>query len=121
MKNLWTTIMVKDMDASLAFYTEVLSLPIDRRYKPTDKMEIAFLGKGETKLELICNDALKEIEFTDHVSTGFSVESVDEFIVYLKGKGIPVFAGPFEPSPHIKFFYVKDPNGYKIQLVEFKS
>jgi len=39
----------------------------------------------------------------------------------LKGKGIPVFAGPFEPSPHIKFFYIKDPNGYKIQLVEFKA
>lgn len=121
MKNLWTTIMVKDMEASIAFYTEILSLPVDRRYKPAENMEIAFLGEGETKLELICNDALKAIEYTDHVSTGFSVESVDDFMAYLKGKGIPVFAGPFEPSPHIKFFYIKDPNGYKIQLVEFKS
>lgn len=121
MKNLWTTIMVKDMEESIEFYTEILSLSVARRYKPVENMEIAFLGEGETKLELICNAALKGISFTDHVSTGFSVDSVDEYIEYLGEKGIDVFAGPFEPSPQIKFFYIKDPNGYKIQLVEFRS
>jgi lactoylglutathione lyase len=121
MKNLWTTIMVNDMDASVAFYTQVLSLTVDNRYKPAEGAEIAFLGSGETKLELICNSQVKEIAFTDHVSTGFAVDSVDEYIEYLADQGISVYQGPFEPSPRIKFFYIKDPNGYKIQLVEFKE
>lgn len=121
MKNLWTTILVKDMDASIVFYTEVLGLTVDNRYKPAEHVEIAFLGDGETKFELICDGQVKEIAFTDHVSTGFEVDSVDEYIKYLAEKGISVYQGPVEPSPRIKFFYVKDPNGYKIQLVEFKA
>ena len=118
MKNLWTTINVKNMDESVKFYSEILSLPVEKRYKPTDDMEITFLGSGETKFELIYNSAIKDIEYTGNVSTGFAVESVDECIKYLNEKDIPVVAGPFEPAPHIKFFFVNDPNGYKIQLVE---
>lgn len=121
MKNLWTTIMVKDMEESIAFYTDVLGLSVDDRYKPAEHMEIVFLGEGETKFEMICNKQLQEIVFTDHVSTGFQIDSVDEKIKYLTDKGISVSSGPFEPSPRIKFFYIKDPNGYKIQLVEFRS
>jgi lactoylglutathione lyase len=35
-----------------------------------------------------------------------------------KDKGIPVESGPVQPNPHVKFFFIKDPNGMKIQLVE---
>lgn len=113
--------MVKNMDDSLKFYTEVLDLKVDRKYPAGPGVEIAFLGKGETKFELICNEALKDIDLGAHVSTGFQVESVDAFIETLKTKNIDVIEGPFEPSPAIKFFYIKDPNGYKIQLVELKQ
>lgn len=117
-RNLWTTINVKNMDESVAFYNEILGLSVDKRYTPAEGIEIAFLGSGETKFELIYNGHLKDIQFSNCVSTGFAVESVDEYIEYLDGKGIAVLEGPFEPAPHIKFFYVSDPNGYRIQLVE---
>ncbi|HBE76529.1 MAG TPA: glyoxalase, partial [Firmicutes bacterium] len=26
--------------------------------------------------------------------------------------------GPFQPNPHIKFFFVKDPDGFSVQFVE---
>ncbi len=32
--------------------------------------------------------------------------------------GLPVQAGPFSPNPSIKFLYVLDPDGLKIQFVE---
>lgn len=118
MKNLWTTIKVKDMEESLDFYTNILNLEIHKKMKPSDDMEIVFLCKGETKLELIYNCNEKIIAYSGNVSTGFSIDSVDEYIKYLKSKGISVLEGPFQPNPNVRFFYINDPNGYKIQLVE---
>jgi lactoylglutathione lyase len=40
---------------------------------------------------------------------------------YLKQQGVPVHSGPFQPNPHVRFFYVLDPNGLKIQLAETLS
>ena len=37
---------------------------------------------------------------------------------YVTPEGIEKIAGPFQPSPMIKFIYVDDPNGVKVQLVE---
>ncbi len=36
----------------------------------------------------------------------------------LKAHGIPVLAGPFQPNPSIRFFYVHDPNGLRVQFVQ---
>lgn len=118
MKNLWTTIHVKNMDDSVKFYTEILDLTVDKRYSPAEGVEIAFLGSGETKFELISTPQSESVTFTNHVSTGFSVESVDAYIKHLREKGIEIIEGPLAPNPYVKFFYILDPNGYRIQLVE---
>ena len=49
---------------------------------------------------------------------GFSVSSVEEMIHFLEKEGIPILAGPLSPNPAIRFLYILDPNGLKIQLVE---
>jgi len=36
----------------------------------------------------------------------------------LKEKCMDILSGPYQPNPHIKFFYLLDPNGLKVQLVE---
>ncbi|MBN2793905.1 MAG: VOC family protein [Clostridia bacterium] len=117
MKNLWTTIMVKDMEASMAFYNEILDLKVDRKMTTPDQVEIVFLGEGETKFELIYNPNLKDIQHSNFVSTGFETDTLDEVITLLENKKIS-FEGPFQPAPFIQFIYVKDPNGYKIQIVQ---
>ena len=118
MKFCWTTVTVKNMEESVKFYTEVLGLKVDRRYKAGPDMELAFLGDGETKLELICNEKISEVTIGKDISVGFEVESANDMMDYLKEKGINIIAGPFQPNPHIKFFYILDPNGLKVQLVE---
>ncbi len=118
MKFCWTTIMVKSMEESLKFYNEVMGLGIDSRFKAGPGMEIVFLGDGETKVELICNENLKDVTYGKDISMGFQVESLDKMMDYLKEKGTDIESGPFQPNPHTKFFYVLDPNGLKIQFVE---
>ena len=115
---LWTTIKVKDMEESLKFYQGIVGLPLNRRFAAGPGVEIAFLGNDGTKVELICNEKIKEVNIGSDISLGFAVKSLDEKIAFLEGKGIKLHSGPFAPNPHTKFFYILDPNGLRIQFVE---
>ena len=109
---------VKNLEESLKFYQDIVGLNISRRFNAGPGKEIAFLGEGETKIELIYNEALKEVSYGEHISLGFEVNSVDEMMNFAKEKGIDIHSGPFQPNPHSRVFYVLDPNGLKIQFVE---
>lgn len=117
MKFCWSTLMVNNMEESLKFYQEIVGLTVDKRFKAGPGTEIAFLGDGETKIELICNENNKEVNVGQDISWGFEIESVDKMMEFVKNKGMEC-SGPFQPNPHVKFFYVTDPNGLKIQFVE---
>jgi lactoylglutathione lyase len=114
----WTTIDVKDMNKSLQFYQEIVGLPVDRKMKPSPDMEIVFLGSGETKVELIWNAKTTAVNIGSDISMGFTVESLDRKIEFLKEKGIAIQSGPFQPNPKTKFLFVLDPDGLRIQFVE---
>jgi lactoylglutathione lyase len=118
MKFCWSTFMVKNMEESLKFYQEIVGFKIDKRFNAGPGVEIAFLGEGETQLELICNENLKEINVSQDIYNGFQVESLDEMMAFVQQKGIAIHSGPFKPNPYIQYFYVEDPNGYKVQFVE---
>lgn len=120
MKFCWTTLQVKDLDVSLRFYQDIVGLPLNRRMKPSPEMEIAFLGSGETQVELICSQGKKAVRFGQDISMGFVTESLDGLIENFKKLGIPIHSGPFQPGPAIRFLYVLDPDGLKIQFVEEK-
>ncbi len=120
MKFCWSTLTVKSMEESLKFYEEIVGLPVDHRFQVDSDMEIAFLGDGETKLELISNakENPDAIHIGNDISWGFQVNSVDEMIRLITEKGIAIDAGPYQPNPHTRFFFVRDPNGLRIQFVE---
>lgn len=118
MKFCWSTIKVKNMEESLAFYEEVIGLNLNRRFQAGPKMDIAFLGNGETEIELIYDEDNKDVNFGADISWGFETESVDDMIKLSKESGIEIISEVISPNPSVKFFYVLDPNGLKIQLVE---
>lgn len=118
MKFCWSTLMVKNLEESIKFYTEIVWLNVRKRFKVGQGVEIAFLGDGETKVELICNEAFKEVSFGHDISLGFEVNTVDEMMAIVKENGIDILSGAFQPNPHTNFFYVLDPNRLKIQFVE---
>ncbi len=118
MKFLWSTLTVKDLEESISFYQEIVGLDIDRRFPAGPDTEIAFLGDGETKLELIWNKGKTEVNVGEDISWGFLVDSVDEKMKFVEEKGIEIVGGPFQPSPQSKFFFILDPNGLKIQFYE---
>jgi lactoylglutathione lyase len=80
--------------------------------------EIVFLGEGETKVELICGNDGQSSNIGKDIAIGFEVKSLDETMAMVQEKGIAIFSGPVQPNPHIRFFYVLDPDGLKVQFVE---
>jgi lactoylglutathione lyase len=114
----WVTINVKDMEQSLAFYRDVVGLRVDRKMKPMPGTEIAFLGNGGTEVELIRNEKNSDCQYGKDISLGFVVDSVERAMVEMKEKGVTIHSGPFQPNPQVKFFYVLDPNGLRVQFVE---
>ena len=120
MKFCWTTLTVKNMEESLKFYEEIIGLSVNHRFEAGPNMEIAFLGQGETKIELICNKDVREVNMGEHISLGFEVSNLDEMMALVKERGIAIHSGPFQPNPNTRFFFILDPNDLKIQFVESK-
>jgi lactoylglutathione lyase len=118
MKFLWCTIYVKDLDDSLRFYQDIAGLPVTRRFSEPGA-ELAFLGDGDTKLEIIQGKG--EPHSGSGVSIGFLVNNLEEKMDFVREKGIPVHSGPFAPSPRTRFFFVSDPDGVLVQFVEQKQ
>ena len=120
MKFCWITLHVKDIKESLKFYHELLGVEISERFSTGDS-EIVMLGESDKpKIELIC-DKSEGVEIKSRgISIGFEVDSLDDAMNYVKSNNIPIEKGPISPSPNISFFFIKDPNGIEIQLVEHK-
>ncbi len=118
MSFVYTTLTVKDLEASLDFYTKIVGLPIDRRFPAGPGTEIAFLGDGETKVELICYQNQPAAAVGNAVSLGFRVDSLVEKLSQVRDAGIPVVSDIIQPNPHVRFFYVTDPDGFRIQFSE---
>lgn len=120
MKFLWTTIHVKNLEESIGFYSDVIGLKVMNRFKVGKGMEIAFMGNGidgETLVELLEDNS--NVSYGDSISMGFAIASVEAMMGVLKEKNIPIHGGPFE-TPDAEFFFIKDPNGAKVQLFQRK-
>ncbi|NLT40079.1 MAG: VOC family protein [Clostridiales bacterium] len=118
MRFCWSTLAVKDMDESLKFYQEIVGLKLTGRFGAGPGKEIAFLGDGDTKIELLHDKENKEICTGKDISWGFEVENVDEFYAMLKEKGVKTLSEPESPAPNTRFFFASDPNGMKLQFVQ---
>lgn len=121
MKICWMTIHVMDMEKSKQFYCDVLGLKVKREFSPRPGYSICFLEGGGADYELIEDvSAHDEVKFSNSVSVGFLVDSLDDMITRLKNNGIENIIGPIAPSPNDRFIFIKDPDGMTVQIVEHK-
>lgn len=113
----WITLRVRDLEASLHFYNNILGLPIERRFESRGKQIVMLGTEGQPKIELI-QSADQVLKPACGVSVGFEVASLDEAIEHLNKHGIPVARGPITPNIRLRFFYVLDPDGFEVQIAE---
>jgi len=125
MRLLHTMLRVKDLDASLRFYTEQLGMKLLRRHDyPEGRFTLAFVGYGDESdhsvLELTYNWGRHDYQLGDafgHVAIG--VDDIHATCQRLRAQGVPITREP-GPMKHgsTVIAFVEDPNGYKIELIE---
>lgn len=116
----WCKINVTEMERSLDFYTKVLGLPLERRFQPVPGTEIAFLEGGGAKIELIVTKDQQPAKNIEGLSIGFQVEKIENTLNAVRKKGIQPETDILRPNAATAFFYLRDPDGVQIQLVELK-
>lgn len=117
MKFQWTTIQVTNLDNSLKFYKDLLGMKIAKVIEGGNH-QIVMLGEDDdAKIELIPISTASKENLGNGVSIGIAFKQLDDLVEKIKSKNIPV-VGPITPMPDIRFFFVNDPDGYTIQLLD---
>lgn len=123
MKFLHTMIRVKDIKKSLKFYTELFNLNLTNKMRLND-CSLYFLSDedGQTQIELTHNDETPDEGYDIGNGFGhfaFRINSMDEFGVKLKSMGLNYLYEPFKlENYNLKIAFIKDPDGYEIELIE---
>ncbi len=118
-----TMIRVKDIQKSLEFYTKLFSLEVDSKRRLEDCW-LYFLTDKETgmQIELTYNDETPKDGYNigngfGHIA--FSLRSLDEFTKKLNENGYEYLYEPFDLNGKGSMIaFVKDPDGYEIELIE---
>ncbi len=125
MRLLHTMLRVTDLDASLAFYCEVLGMSLLRRREfPDGRFTLAFVGYSDENsacvLELTHNWDVDNYDIGNaygHIAIG--VDDVYAACDGIRERGGSVIreAGPMKGGTTVIAF-VEDPDGYKVELLE---
>ncbi|AGI68637.1 putative lactoylglutathione lyase GloA [Octadecabacter antarcticus 307] len=120
-----TMLRVRDLDASIAFYTDFLGMQLIKKDDfPDGGFTLAFVGYGEEKsntlIELTYNYGDNEYEIgTAYGHIALETADIHATVDLLK-KGGAVFTR--EPGPMLhgttEIAFLKDPDGYMIELVQ---
>ena len=123
MRFLHTSITVRNIDESLAFYTEVLGLEFERRRPiPENHAEIAFVKDAASgaRIELTHwegKDSFDAGEQLDHLA--FEVEDLDRTLANARAKGARVAKEPYTlKGGSSRLAFLLDPNDVWIELIE---
>ena len=120
----YTGIRVKDLDASIAFYTNVLGMKVlgRDRFEAT-KGTVADLVSEEGGFVLELNHYEKGSPYATNYAVGegldhlaFKVEDLDKALAEAKKAGHPVVLDM--KSGTSRWAYIEDPNGIWIELLE---
>ena len=118
----YTVLIVSDLERSLAFYLDILGLPLNHR-----TAEYAQLATGVTRLSLYSREAMQETlgrtllvpdTAAPAFELGFRVEDVDAAYDELVSRGVPGVTPPHTRPWGQRTAYVQDPDGVLIELVQ---
>lgn len=114
-----TMIRVVDLDATLGFYTGFLGLEEVRRVPIGDEATLVFLSDAARSyyIELTYNHDGRGYELGDQFGhLAFLVDELEPVIERVEAEGWEYRRS--RPELSSKYIFVKDPNGYDIEILE---
>lgn len=130
MKFYYTGIRVRDMDESIAFYTDVMGMKLlDRSKIITTNGEVASLKSPKSDQILELNFYTRGSPYASPYTVGegldhlaFKVGDVRKTVEEMRGRGVSIALEPFvetdEEGRAGTLAYIRDPNGIWIELFQ---
>lgn len=115
-RSLMASLTVKDLPASLKWYTEVVGFTIDQRHEHEGKLMGVSLKAGDVSILLNQDDGAKG---ADRVKgEGFSLyftttQDVDEIARRIKDNGGTLLSEPADTPWGARMFRIQDPDGFR--------
>ena len=114
-----TMIRVRDLEASLAFYTGFLGLREVRRGTIGDEATLVFLGDaaGKYHIELTFNHDGRDYEPGNQFGhLAFHVDDLDATVAEVERRGW--WFRRSKPENRTQYIFVKDPDGYDVEILQ---
>jgi lactoylglutathione lyase len=121
MKLAHTMIRVKNLDATLAFYTEFLGMREVRRKTIGDEATLVFLTdeSGNYYIELTHNHDDRDYELGNQFGhLAFHVDDLEPIVGQVEERGW--WYRRSKPEASSNYIFVRDPDGYDIEILEAK-
>lgn len=121
MRFLHTRLKVRDMDRSIAFYTEQLGCTVTRRSTSPRGTQLTFLRLPgvEADLELAFLPWDPDFQLAeDIVHLAFQVSNMTETLAKMREAGVKITEEPSQGSSGMMAF-IEDPDGYEIELLDY--
>ncbi len=121
-------IRVADLDRSLHFYSDVLGLrEIHRSQRPDGSVSLLALRAGNSILFLQPSPGYPVPQETnqdrlDHFALEIEAQEPESLVATLREAGVEIVEGPvkrFGAHGHGTSVYVRDPDGYKVELKQY--
>ena len=116
MKMVHVTIRTVNFDEEIKFYEDFTELVINQDMRPA--FDLVFLAHidGGTRVEII-RDPEANDSGNENLSIGFATTDAEGLRQDFMERGLDC-TRIISPNPHVKFFYVTDPAGVKVQFIE---
>lgn len=115
-------IMVKNMEESIRFYTEVLGMELNRRSIVNEQLELVFLnfpGQESVEVELVgrWDESFVDSGIVNHLA--LTVENIEDELRRLKEYGVTLIdEEPRIVMNGVKIAFFFGPNGERLELFQ---
>lgn len=118
-RSLMASLTVKDLPASLAWYTEVVGFTIEKRHEHEGKLMGVSLKAGDVQIVINQDDGAKGMDRVK--GEGFSLyfsttQDVDEIARRIKDKGGKLLSEPADMPWGPRMFRIQDPDGFSFAI-----
>ncbi len=111
-----------DIDRSLDFYTRILGLEVLERIDLVGR-RFYFIGNDKTRIEIEQSNPGDEMINVDKgyglYHLAFAVEDLEGLATRLKAESVRFIMEPMQLRADRKIAFIEDPDGVRIQLIEF--
>jgi len=122
MKYAHTMVRVRDLDASIAFYRDVLGMREVGRKDIADEATLVFLADetGAGIVELTYNKDGREYSLGNQFGhLAFTTADLEKVIGDVERRGIAFRRS--RPELSSRYIFIKDPDGYDIEILQARS